>query len=306
MNVIIILILIDLQIRHETIRLSVIQRLEEYFGLLPSIKPDPRQTMWDDEEHEDGDALDLNPQADSRPFIDLCKRRFLWYFTTYLNTIDSEQKKHKDGKNFQRMPFESSENGMVGSFHYSALRTRLMALKEHLGNELVRWAIEGQQALKACKGKPVNLQHQFAQIRERNQKTVFNVEMELIDGNPFAWRLTLMGKHTSRLEGGVFEIHVHLSPQFPDEQPRAILQRPIFHYRVAEDGFLCYFVRKPDDMKSHIDAIIEALEDDSIPYDPRTTVRPEASTLFWGTAEDKKQYNRKLRRSVEETSIAMG
>lgn len=54
-------------------------------------------------------------------------------------------------------------------------------------------------------------------------------------------------------------------------------------------------------MRHHIEAIVEALEEESAPYDPRTTVNPEASKLFWGSTEDRKSYNRALRRSVQKS-----
>ena len=64
---------------------------------------------------------------------------------------------------------------------------------------------------------------------------------------------------------------------------------------------MCYFVNKPEEVRSHVEAIIEALEEHDPPYDPRTIVHPEATRLFWGSADDKKKYKRNLRRSVERT-----
>jgi len=43
------------------------------------------------------------------------------------------------------------------------------------------------------------------------------------------------------------------------------------------------------------------LEEESPPYDPRTLVNPEAAKLFWGSKDDKKIYNRKLRRAVQQS-----
>lgn len=64
----------------------------------------------------------------------------------------------------------------------------------------------------------------------------------------------------------------------------------------AADGVPCYFPTKPDEGRSHIDAIVALMEDENPPYDPRCQVHQEAAKLFWGTAEEKKDYNRKLRR----------
>ena len=54
--------------------------------------------------------------------------------------------------------------------------------------------------------------------------------------------------------------------------------------------------------KSHVEAIIDALEEERPPYDPRTMVNPEASKLFWGSEADKKLYSRKLRRAVQKST----
>jgi ubiquitin-conjugating enzyme E2 Z len=59
---------------------------------------------------------------------------------------------------------------------------------------------------------------------------------------------------------------------------------------------------KVEDVKSHIEAIFETLEDDEPAYDPRKIVNPEATKMFWGNKpDDKKQYNRRLRRSVQQS-----
>ena len=100
----------------------------------------------------------------------------------------------------------------------------------------------------------------------------------------------------------MFKIKVSISPRFPEELPRVIFETPLFHHRVANDGVLCYFPSKPDDMKSHIEAIVEAIEEESPPYDPRTLVNLDASKLFWGSVDDKKLYNRQLRRSVQRST----
>lgn len=63
----------------------------------------------------------------------------------------------------------------------------------------------------------------------------------------------------------------------------------------SADGTPCYTAKKWDDGRCHIDAIIKLMEDEP-PYDPRTQVNMEASKLYWGTIEQRREYNRKLRR----------
>jgi ubiquitin-conjugating enzyme E2 Z len=207
------------------------------------------------------------------------------------------------GQQFERMPFESTGNTMDGRFNYPTLRRRLAFIKETIMNETYNWAEEGLKAKNKEARISVNLQRQHEQIVEDLKlKKHFTIDLGLDNGNPFIWQLTYFGRPMTHLDGGIFRIRIALSPRFPEEQPRVIVQTPIFHHRISKDGVLCYFPKKPEEMKCHIEAIVEALEDESPPYDPRTTVNPEASKLFWGSADDKKKYFRALRRSVQRST----
>lgn len=147
------------------------------------------------------------------------------------------------------------------------------------------------------------LERQFEQTVEwfKNNDSVA-LDLELVDKNPFVWQLVLFGRPMTNLDGGMFRMKLHMSTRFPEEQPRIRFETPIFHHRVSKDGVLCYFPPKPDDLKSHIQAIVEAIEEEEPAYDPRTIVNAEAATLFWGSKDDKKLYNRRLRRSVQEST----
>lgn len=99
---------------------------------------------------------------------------------------------------------------------------------------------------------------------------------------------------------GMFRIMLYLSPKFPDVLPRVKVETPLFHHRVsAKTGTLCYDAARKDDMRSHIEAILQAIEEEAPAYDPRTLVNPEAAKLFWGSPDERKVYNRRLRRSCE-------
>jgi len=59
---------------------------------------------------------------------------------------------------------------------------------------------------------------------------------------------------------------------------------------------------RKEDMRSHIEAIIKAVEEESPAYDPRTLVNLEAAKLYWGTSEERKVYDRRLRRTVQDSA----
>lgn len=189
---------------------------------------------------------------------------------------------------------------MEGKFNYTELERRLQLIKKTLDDETDRWATEGLVIKKREGTAAANLQRQYEQVVEayKQDKNV-TLTIELVDKNPFVWSITYFGRPMTNLDGGLFRIKLCFSPRFPDEQPRAKFETSLFHHRITQDGTPCYTTKRVEDAKSHIEAIIGALEDESPPYDPRTLVNPEASKLYWGSADDKKMYNRKLRRAVQ-------
>jgi ubiquitin-conjugating enzyme E2 Z len=220
-----------------------------------------------------------------------------------MHGIEEAESKVKVRQPFERMPFEGGGNSMDGHFNYLELKSRMAFIKETITNETNHWTLEGLAVKQREAAIAVNLQRQYEQIVEDlGNKKNFTIDLTTTNGNPFAWELTYFGRPMTHLDGGIFKIRIYLSPRFPDEQPRVSVETPLFHHRTSKDGVLCYFPRRAEEMKYHVEAIVEALEEESPPYDPRTTVNLEASKLFWGSPEDKKKYNRALRRSVERST----
>jgi len=286
----------NLKIRHETIRIAVIQPLEVALDILPDGTKKTLLAMMEDDDYISDDG---SPISDN-PFNDLRKRRFLWYYESYAQLIDKESGESTPKRKFQRMPFESSGNTMDGHFDYPELKRRLDFVKGKIMEETNDWQAQGLQAKRDELGISVNLQRQYEQIVEslKSHKN-YSIDLTLADDNPFLWKFTYFGRPTTPLEGGIIKIRIHLSPRFPEEQPRVFLETPLSHIRVSKDGVLCYFPRKTEDMRAHVESIVASLEEEEPPYDPRTTVNAEASKLFWGSPEDRKKYKRTLRRDVE-------
>ncbi|KAL1964834.1 hypothetical protein VTN77DRAFT_6336 [Rasamsonia byssochlamydoides] len=290
------------KIQHETLRIAVIQPLEDSLGIQLDGTVLPSRNASETDDEDDGFVFEDEKVA-FEPFSDLRKRRFLWYYESYMQAIEAASQKVKPQEKFEQMSFEGGDNTMAGVFNYPELKRRIVFIKETIANETKSWATEGLAAKKRESRIAVNLQRQYEQVVEdlKHQRT-FAVDLAILDDNPFVWELTYFGRPMTHLDGGIFKIKIHLSPRFPDEQPRVFVETPIFHHRVSKDGVLCYLPKRTEEMKHHIEAIVEALEEESPPYDPRTTVNPEASKLFWGSAEEKKKYNRALRRSVERST----
>ena len=284
------------KIRHETIRISIIQRLEDYLGMGRNI--DRLALMGAGDADIDG----LRDDVPFEPFRDKCKLRFLWYFDSYLQAIIDAGRKHKDNTKFEKMPFEGSGNIMDGVFNYTDLQVRLGRVKNALERETENWAVQGKIALQKEQSIATNVHRQYEQTKEAfKAKDAIMIDIEEVDKNPFVWDLTLYGRAMTNLDGGVFKIRMCISPHFPMEQPRVKVVTPLFHHRVAKDGQLCYFIKNSDNLCAHVEAIIAAIDDECPAFDPRTRVCTEAANLLWGTEDQRKQYNRRLRRSAQES-----
>jgi ubiquitin-conjugating enzyme E2 Z len=81
-------------------------------------------------------------------FDDLHKRRFLWYYESYMHTIDVESEKVLSSQLFGEMPFEMNGNKMRRRFDYPHLKSRLITIKYQLMKETMRWTDEGLKAKK--------------------------------------------------------------------------------------------------------------------------------------------------------------
>ncbi|KAK5072636.1 hypothetical protein LTR51_005274 [Lithohypha guttulata] len=294
------------KIRHETIRIAVLQKLEHMFGIQSDgslAKPaDLEKWHSDTSDSEEDEGEDGKPKIKWEPFNDWQKRRFLWYYETYLNTIEAEAPKYKEGDNFEVMPFEGGSNTMSGTFQYVQLGKRLLRVKEVIQQETANWAKDGLIVKQRDSSKAYAMQGQFNVVKHNQTNGgIPNIDLELENDNPFVWIMTYFGRPESNLDGGVFKIRVSISVRFPEEQPRVQVVTPMYHHRVSKDGILCYQANKPDEMKNHIQMIVHAIEEECPPYDPRTIVNPEVAKLFFGSADDKKKYNRSQRRSAQDS-----
>jgi ubiquitin-conjugating enzyme E2 Z len=294
------------KIQHETLRLAVIQPLEESLGIQSdgTVLPPETNSSYSTDEEDETDQYSLEEEkVPFEPFNDLRKRRFLWYYESYMRAIEEAEPKTKVKQHFEKMPFEGTGNSMDGHFNYPELKKRMALIKETITNETIQWAVDGLALKQREAAMAVSLERQYERIVEDlcNKKN-FALDLSISNGNPFIWDLTFFGRPMTHLDGGIFKMQICLSPRFPDEQPRVFVETPLFHHRISKDGVLCYFPLRTEEMKHHIEAVMEALEEESPPYDPRTTVNLEASQLFWGPPEDKKKYYRALRRSVERST----
>lgn len=330
------------KVRHETLRIAVVKRMEKILNLSSNVyastgdSPTPEATTsGSSPSREDSDFLPEevdheSPPTDNsiheydaeatyqtlassssqwEPFEDLMKRRFLWYYDSYIASIEKQSTQQRDGKAFKTTPFEYGSNSMTGNYAYTDLRARIERVRHALSAECSNWIKSGSQQVAAQTQLATQLAFQFDQLKTHyhsDSYTGSRLELSLPHKpNPFAWHITLFGQQTSNtnLDGGVFNLSLTIPPNFPTAWPRVYVETPIFHHRVSPStGALCYFPAKPEEIASHVKAIVAAIEDLEPKFDPRAVVNPEAAGLLWGSEADRKVYYRKLRRSAQESS----
>lgn len=286
------------KIRHESLRISVLKRLEDHFAQQDAAQDSSVQPEFG------ADEAQLEPLWE--PFIELFKIRFGWHFQSYLDGIVEARNLHgddvKDGKKFPTTEFEFGGNAMHGEYAYSRLEKSLERMRLRLDEEAEQISREGKQLELRESPHALLFQNQFNALKRMFSRSDTPLDLEMIDNNPFDWRLIIFGRPMTNLEGGIFKIRLVMPYNFPDRQPRVKVETPLFHHRISNYGVLCYIPKVAGEIKSHIEAIIHAIEDENPTYDPRTIVNPTAAKLLWGTPEQKKAYSRRLRQSAQATS----
>jgi ubiquitin-conjugating enzyme E2 Z len=140
--------------------------------------------------------MELEGAIAFEPFKDLCKHRFLWYYDTYLSSIRTERQKVAENQSFTRMPFEHSGNAMEGKFLYSELGRRIRFIRERLDKETEGWVAEGKILAEKESGVAANLQRQYEQTVEHYKRSdSVTLDIELVDKNPFLWRVVGFLEH---------------------------------------------------------------------------------------------------------------
>ncbi len=308
------------KLTHETIRVTVLDRLEEYMKISSDAATQHSRSTSSSNvtvSYVNG-AMHVEEvfgtNSKPSPFTDRCKMLFLWYHETYVAICKKEKSQHACGEQFVDTVFEGLMNRAAGEYQYAQLLARLDKVFAAVDAETKSWAGLGAEAVANELQIGPQMRDQFNKVaqRLRSRQPPFHdlaagVEFELVDkANPFLWQLTVLGPYDSPLEGAVIRVHVHTSPQFPHENPRVRVLTPLFHQRVtAQGGYLSYVARLGEpDMVVHIDNVLRSLIDKGPSYDPRLCVNVEASRLLWGCkAEnidaDPAAYRRRLTRSAQ-------
>ncbi|PRW57838.1 ubiquitin-conjugating enzyme E2 1-like [Chlorella sorokiniana] len=121
----------------------------------------------------------------------------------------------------------------------------------------------------------------------------------LSDDNLFVWGASILGPSETPWEGGVFQLRITFSEQYPDKPPRVRFTSEMFHPNVYSDGTLCLDIIQDHWSPCHnICSILTSIQ--SLLTDPNcaSPANPEAAQLY---TTNVKEYNRRVRRIAQKS-----
>ena len=136
--------------------------MEDFLGIHSDGSVDDFPALEEDVIRTEYDVEPAPPPYE--PFKDLCKRRFLWYYDTYMATLVEGEKSTKKDQDFVQMPFEGGGNTMAGKFHYPELKRRIELIKVVLLRETDYWAREGALEVRKDTSVAAMMNRQFEPI----------------------------------------------------------------------------------------------------------------------------------------------
>ncbi|ELR16963.1 ubiquitinconjugating enzyme E2-17 kDa, putative [Acanthamoeba castellanii str. Neff] len=119
------------------------------------------------------------------------------------------------------------------------------------------------------------------------------------EDNLFVWNATLFGPYETAWEGGVFQLKLVFSEEYPQKPPKVKFMQTVYHPNVFGDGSLCLDIIQDKwtpvySVASLLTSITSLFTDPN----PDSPANPEAARLF---VSDKKEYNKRVRACVERT-----
>ena len=125
--------------------------------------------------------------------------------------------------------------------------------------------------------------------------------------NACVWTATLFGPSETVWDGGMWQVEMVFPPDFPDAPPVVHFITPIFHPQINAQGvpylrsLLMWVFAEPKDrsITTVMRQLVGLLAHDPSP-EPATHINPAAANLHFSRSdEDRKEYKRQVKRSVQ-------
>lgn len=123
--------------------------------------------------------------------------------------------------------------------------------------------------------------------------TIPNISAKPKTADKMCWDATIIGPIDTPYYGGIFNLDIHLPPEYPYKPPSVKFINKIYHPNINEEGVICLDILKdqwsPALTLSKVLLSISALLDKPNPHDP---LSPEIAKVY---LDDIKAFNKKAR-----------
>ncbi|EDR24162.1 ubiquitin-conjugating enzyme E2-17 kDa, putative [Entamoeba dispar SAW760] len=117
------------------------------------------------------------------------------------------------------------------------------------------------------------------------------------ESNLYFWQATIAGPENSPFEGGLFELRLTFSDEYPIKPPHVKFISEMFHPNVFKDGRICLDILQ-DKWSSvySVSTILLAIQSLLTDPNPNSPANPQASALY---TSNRKEYNKLVRACAE-------
>ncbi|KAG9220050.1 hypothetical protein CCMSSC00406_0007910 [Pleurotus cornucopiae] len=82
------------------------------------------------------------------------------------------------------------------------------------------------------------------EIADLKKEDLGPITLSPSDDNLYLWKSTLPGPQGSPYEGGVFNVEIHLPPDYPFSAPKVMFTTRIYHMNISDRGNICIDILK--------------------------------------------------------------
>ncbi|VVU94745.1 Ubiquitin-conjugating enzyme [seawater metagenome] len=125
------------------------------------------------------------------------------------------------------------------------------------------------------------------------------ISVNLKEDNLFFWEAIIIGPYDSPWENGIFKLNLEFNTEYPLKPPKIKFLSKMFHPNIYTSGSICLDILQNkwtpvQDIKSVLISIQSLLTDPNID----SPANMQAADLY---KNDRKQYNKKVRKYAEES-----
>merc|ERR1719253_1727069 len=120
-----------------------------------------------------------------------------------------------------------------------------------------------------------------------------------VDSNIMLWQAVIFGPVDTIWDGGTFTLIMKFSEEYPNKPPDVKFSTRIFHPNVYADGSICLDILKSQWSPIYdISALLTSIQSLLCDPNPKSPANAEAARLY---QENRREYNRQVRKVVEDT-----